>query len=94
MLTRDRDVVVTNNEDLQQELRMYKSVMVPNENKPRTNITRVARPALANQNLNVSAAVNASAAKSVSTSGGTAKSMQRTQHLDSIPGDMTLDEIM
>ena len=94
MLTRDRDIVVTNNEELQQELMMYKSVMVPNENKPRTNITRVTRPALANRNLNASATVNTSVAKAVSTSAGLAKSVQQTTYLDAIPGDMTVDEIM
>ena len=93
MLTRDRDILVTNNEGIQQELKMYKSVMVPNENKPRTNITRVARSALANRNLNVSDTVNTSVAKVVSTSTGMAKSTQRTSP-DAIPGDMTLDELM
>ena len=94
MLTRDRDILVTNTEGLQQELNLYKSVMVPNENKPRTNITRVARSALANRNLNVSAAVNTSVAKVISTSTGMAKNTQRTSPLDAIPGDMTLDELM
>ena len=32
---------------------MYKSVTIPVESKPRTNITRIVRPALANQCLNV-----------------------------------------
>ena len=94
MLTRDRDEVVNNNEELQQELKMYKSVMVPNESKPRTNVTRVARTALASRNLNVSVTRNTSVAKAFSTSTGIAKSTQQTPHLDAIPGDMTLDEIM
>jgi hypothetical protein len=54
MLTRDRENVIAENGDLQQELDMYKSVMVPGEHRPRTNITRLARAPFVNltQSLN------------------------------------------
>jgi hypothetical protein len=82
--------VVVNNDDLRQELDMYKSVMVPSENKPRTNITRIARPALVPQNLNVDATANFT--KSFNDDGGERKAQMQT--LGYIPGDMTLEEIM
>lgn len=89
LLTRDRDAVAVNNEDLRQELDMYKSVMVPSGDKPRTNITRIGRPALASQNLNVDATTKFT--KSFND-GGERKVQMQT--LGSIPGDMTLEEIM
>ena len=87
--TRDRDAVATNNEDLQHELAMYKSVMVPSESKPRTNMIRIERPPLANQNLNLLQNGGVNATKSVN--GG----VDKTHTLDAyIPGEMTLDEIL
>ena len=41
--TRDRDAVLADNDDLRAELGLYKSVAVPQDVKPRTAITRVAR---------------------------------------------------
>lgn len=51
MTLRDRDAAYMNNEDLRQELDMYRSVSIPIEDKPRTTMTRVGRAPLANQNL-------------------------------------------
>jgi len=55
MLAHEKENVVAENGDLQHELSMYKSVVVPAEQRPRTNITRVARLPLVNltQSLNV-----------------------------------------
>lgn len=91
--TRDQDAVIAENEELRHELGMYKSVMVPPDNKPRTNITRIGRPVLAslNQSLNVSS----SAGKSSDNGGSGEKTKaQRVHILEAIPGDMTLDEII
>ncbi|KAI0745992.1 hypothetical protein C8Q76DRAFT_705692 [Earliella scabrosa] len=41
--TRDRDAVLADNDELRAELEMYKSVAVPQDVRPRTTITRVAR---------------------------------------------------
>lgn len=69
---------------------MYKSVMIPVEDRPRTNITRVARPPLVNLNTSLIAH-----ARSVSGGGGGDKVKAHRAHvLETIPGDMTLDEIM
>ena len=88
MLTRDRDAIAAANEELEHELGMYKSVMVHGA-KPRTHITRVERPApLASQNLNVSSA--GSLGKGNGASVGKAS---QASTLESIPGDMTLDEL-
>ncbi|THU95341.1 hypothetical protein K435DRAFT_129857 [Dendrothele bispora CBS 962.96] len=48
--TRAHEAATTTNHELQQELDMYKSVMVPHDNKPKTNMTRVMRPPLTNIN--------------------------------------------
>ncbi|KAG6816980.1 hypothetical protein H0H87_001295 [Tephrocybe sp. NHM501043] len=97
MLNREQDAAVAVNEDLQHELDMYKSVMVPADNKPRTAITRVIRPPL----LNLTRSLNASSGAgnplaSVTKSGDSFDkgSVQRVHVLESIPGDMTIDEIM
>ena len=45
--TRDRDAAYADNDDLRAELELYKSVAVPQDVKPRTTITRVARPGAA-----------------------------------------------
>lgn len=91
MLTRDRDAVATNNDDLLQELAMYKSVMVPIDNKPRTNITRIGRLPLANQTLIANGADVVDVMKSINGSGET---QSRLSTLDPMPDEMTLDEIM
>lgn len=70
---------------LQQELQMYTSVMVPAANKPRTNMTRVTRVPLTNmtENLNHSAPL----AKSV------AQKVQEDIYASPI-ADLTIDELM
>ena len=85
--TRAREAITATNTDLCNELAMYRSVMVPSENKPRTNITRIERVPMGNQNLNLNASAGV---KSVGRGG---ERMILTS-LDSIPGEMTLDEIL
>ncbi|KAJ2922324.1 hypothetical protein H1R20_g14760, partial [Candolleomyces eurysporus] len=70
---------------LQQELQMYTSIMVPAANKPRTNMTRVTRVPLTNmtENLNHSALP----AKSV------AQKVQEEVYASPI-ADLTIDELM
>jgi hypothetical protein len=80
--TLDLEAAVADGNALRHELGMYKSVVV--ENKPRTNITRVGRPVLANQSLNVSVILNKHLGD---------EKFQQSPLLDTIPGDMTLDEI-
>ena len=88
MSTRDRDAVATDNAELRNELGMYKSVMVPSEGKPRTNITRIERAPLANQNLNV---MRPTGQRSINRRGEKDAQVLITDH---IPGEMTLDEIL
>lgn len=70
---------------LQQELQMYTSVMVPAANKPRTNMTRLTRVPLMNmtENLNHSALPTKSATQKV----------QDEAYL-SPTADLTIDELM
>lgn len=84
---RDRDTISAANEDLLHEIMMYKSVAVPGDSKPRTNLTRVTRPPLMSQSMNVVAATSippyvASDALITATV------------LEHIAGDMTLDELI
>lgn len=96
MLGREQENIVAVNEDLQHELDMYKSVMVPADQKPRTNLTRVGRPPLVNLNRSLStSALGTSAAIGGKMDGSVEKaSAQRVHVLETIPGDMTLDEII
>ncbi|KAG6917435.1 hypothetical protein DXG01_002521 [Tephrocybe rancida] len=96
MLGREQEAAVAVNDDLQHELDMYKSVMVPADNKPRTAITRIARPPLVNltRSLNASNAGNPSASVAKSDSSPEKGSAHRIHVLETIPGDMTIDEIM
>ena len=87
MATRDHVAVVVGNEELKHELDMYKSVMIPVESKPRTNITRIERAPLADQNVNV----HSGRPKSVN---GTDEGNDKLARLDTVLGDMTLEEIM
>jgi hypothetical protein len=43
MLTHEQENIAAHNNDLENELEMYKSVRVPMDDKRRTNITRVGR---------------------------------------------------
>lgn len=90
---RERDGALVDNDGLQRELGLYKSVAVPQDAKPRTTITRVGR---------VPSGLVESEPRSASGAGASAR-------LASVPeiamaardadevvgeGDMTLDEIM
>ncbi|KAG2150551.1 hypothetical protein DEU56DRAFT_34762 [Suillus clintonianus] len=83
MCTRDRDAMSAANEDLQHEVMMYKSVVVPEDSKPRTNLTRVTRLPLTSQSMNI---VVATSIPPCVASDATV--------LEHIPGDMTLDELI
>lgn len=87
--------MVAVNGDLQHELDMYKSVMVPVDQKPRTNITRVARPPLINLARTLNTGSIAIVGEKVAVSTTTEKAgVQRVHALETIPGDMTLDEFL
>jgi len=73
--------------ELHNELAMYKSVLVTDEKKPRTHITRVARVPLLAQSLNVDGELG-----NPRLADGEGK--QGRQVLESIPGDMTVDELI
>ncbi|KAG5645183.1 hypothetical protein DXG03_006701 [Asterophora parasitica] len=97
MLGREQEAAMAVNDDLQHELEMYKSVMVPADNKPRTAITRVSRPAL----VNLTRSLNTNSLASSAASGGKKEhgsaenvGVPRIHVMESIPGDMTIDEIM
>ncbi|KAI0645573.1 hypothetical protein C8Q79DRAFT_965200 [Trametes meyenii] len=99
--TRDREAVLADNDELRHELALYKSVAVPNEIKPRTNITRVGRvPAtLSEPELGASLASHASeqgAGHPRSASGSAARlaSVPEVSSGGDGEDDMTLDEIM
>lgn len=89
MLEREQEAVVAVNGDLQHELDMYKSVMVPTDQKPRTNITRVGRLPLVNMTRSLNAGTGAQVDESVEKKGA-----QRMHILETIPGDMTIEEIL
>lgn len=62
---------------------MYKSVAVPFSLKPRTKLTRVARPPLVNLNKST-----------LNIHGNEEVEKSAEVYLESIVGDMTLDEIL
>jgi hypothetical protein len=66
---------------------MYKSVAVPEDNKPRTNLTRVTRPPLTSQSINIVAASPVPPCASPDA-------LVKATVLEHIPGDMTLDELI
>ncbi|KZT66396.1 hypothetical protein DAEQUDRAFT_458069 [Daedalea quercina L-15889] len=94
MLTRDRDATQAQNEDLQHELDLYKSVAVPPELKPRTMVTRVERLQVPSSSIGL-------AGSQTSSSELNTRSACSSRKLDSMPeveyntqGEMTLDEIL
>ena len=90
-MTRDRDGLINENDDLQHELDMYTSVAVPLQSKARTTVTRVTRVPLANHNMNASSRLHARSTISGEVPGGGARrSLTEPAYKD---GDMTLDEI-
>ena len=85
-MAREQESLATQNGDLEHELHMYKSVRV--DSKPRTNITRVARPPLVNLTHSLNNTLQ-------STHAGTIKSLKIAEPLHEVSRtDMTLDEIM
>ncbi|KAG1808221.1 uncharacterized protein BJ212DRAFT_1449095 [Suillus subaureus] len=85
--TRDRDAISAVNEDLLHEIMMYKSVAIPEDNKPRTNLTRVTRPPLTSQSINIVAVTPIPPCVS-------SDALIKATVLEHIPGDMTLDELI
>ncbi|KZT10728.1 uncharacterized protein LAESUDRAFT_693038 [Laetiporus sulphureus 93-53] len=95
MCTRERDSIQMQNEDLQHELLMYKSVAVPTEMKPRTMVTRIARTTMPirNDSLNCRATAEGPVRDGqVHTSG--MRKFETAPEVEDRPGDMTLEEIM
>lgn len=90
MSIRNHETAIAQNENLHHELDMYKSVMVPLERKPRTNITRITRPPLVNLNHQ-----SFGECRNFSSAGNAVleKGQAFAQLLDTIPGDMTLEEL-
>ena len=95
MLTREQEAALAANEDLQHELDMYKSVMVPVDQKPRTNMIRVTRPPLVDlvHSLNVDGGDGGIGKPRTAAQVNVGVEKIRTPVLETIPGDMTIDEI-
>ncbi|PCH36181.1 hypothetical protein WOLCODRAFT_156905 [Wolfiporia cocos MD-104 SS10] len=89
-MTRDRDAVLADNGDLQHELQLYKSVAVPPDLKPRTNVTRVGRA----PSQTHSASVNGHQTASTARSAASARRLEPLPETHFRNGDMTLDEII
>lgn len=81
--TQASEAIAVQNQELLNELDMYKSVAVPVNLKPRTKLTRVARPPLVNLNKST-----------LRICGSEEVEKSAEAHLESIVGDMTLDEIL
>lgn len=91
LTTRDKETVISENDELRHELELYKSVGVPVDFKPRTTVTRVTRAPLVSQNLN---ALPASRARSNSrAASGCGKRIDVVPELEYKEGDMTVDEL-
>jgi hypothetical protein len=79
------------NDALQNEIDMYKSVQVPLDSKPRTNITRIGRAPL----VNLAASMNASIQPASHPVYGKGSYMSGKPVLEVIKdGDMTTDELL
>lgn len=85
MLCQEQENVAAQNDDLQHELDMYKSVAVPLEKKPRTNLTRILRPPL----VSLGNSLNFNSQKA---SSGVAKYQETI--VEPNKGDMTTDELV
>ncbi|THH00772.1 hypothetical protein EW026_g1833 [Hermanssonia centrifuga] len=90
--TRDRDTVLNENDDLRNELELYKSVAVPLNSKPRTSVTRVTRIPLTNQSMNTSA--NTRGLAHTKSTNNLVKRLETTPELEYKEGDMTVEEIL
>lgn len=88
LLTKERDAIADENDALQRELLMYKSVSVPAEYKHRTTVTRVSRTPLASHSLNARSATESKASSTLA-----AKRMETMPEVEFREGDMTLDEL-
>lgn len=95
ILMQDQENVVAENGDLQHELNMYKSVAVPLDHRPRTNITRVARPPLISlaRSLNTEGVNFVDDAKRSSRKYMNEDGTNQIWLSDTCSGDMTIDEI-
>jgi len=83
---RERDTLSAANQDLLHEVMKYKAVELPDDIKPRTNLTRVTRPVFTNYSI------NAMPAMSITPCGPLEASSEGTI-LEHIPGDMTLQDL-
>lgn len=81
MVTKDRDALAAESDELVRELQLYKSVAVPADFRPRSTLTRVARKPLTTQSMN-------------DRSSGKGSCLEATPEHDYKAGDMTLDEIL
>lgn len=95
---------MADNEELRNELALYTSVVVPQDIKPRTTVTRVGRIPLASHNANIDVnPVQSSLTKSSMGASSTKASVKigglSAEYLPSLPewqysqDEMTLDEI-
>jgi len=86
-MAREQESLATQNGGLEHELRMYKSVRV--DSKPRTNITRIARPPLVNLTHSLNKTLQSTHAGTIKPSLKIAEPLHEVSYTD-----MTLDEIM
>ncbi|KAI0339796.1 hypothetical protein BDW22DRAFT_1399371 [Trametopsis cervina] len=91
LTTRDKETVISDNDELRHELELYKSVGVPVDFKPRTTVTRVTRAPLVSQNLNALPASRARSNSRAASGGG--KRIDVVPELEYKEGDMTVDEL-
>ncbi|KAF8197930.1 hypothetical protein BJ912DRAFT_874859 [Pholiota molesta] len=91
LLTKEQEDAAAVNDALQNEIDMYKSVQVPLDSKPRTNITRIGRAPL----VNLAASMNASIQPASHPVYGKGSYMSGKPVLEVIKdGDMTTDELL
>jgi len=83
---RERDTLSAANQDLIHEILKYKSVELPDNIKPRTNLTRVTRPVFTNYSTNAMPAMS-------TTPCGALEASTKGTILEHIPGDMTLQDL-
>lgn len=89
MTNREREAVIAENEALQHELTLYKSVAVHPDDKPRTAITRVARIPLGAHNVNV----NSKSTRNSKSTGLDDEYLPSLPEMEYKEGDMTIDEL-
>ena len=89
MMTKDRDALFSENDELIRELQLYKSVAVPTDFKPRSTMTRVSRVPLGSHSLNTGLATRARNTDRMPVSVA-----QVVDEMEYREGDMTIDEIL